>query len=110
VLVLPSWYEGMPLAVLECAAAGMAVVTTRIAGTMEVFRQPDPEQDGAIFVEIQRPLELAAAICRLAADRSLLSSLQQRARKRASLFTWESSARSFAAAYEGAASSAAPPV
>lgn len=107
VLVLPSWYEGMPLAVLESAAAGMAVVATRIAGNVEIFREPDSEQDGAILVDIQSPIELAAAVCRLVEDRVLLSALQQRARKRASLFTWDSSARSFADAYETAVSSGA---
>jgi len=94
----------MPLAILEGAAAGMAVVTTGIAGTMEIFRFPDPEQDGAILVKVQDPTGLATAICRLAADRLLLHLLQGRARERASQFTWESSARSFAEAYEKAIS------
>ena len=105
VLVLPSWYEGMPLAALEAAAAGMAIVTTRIAGTLEIFPRSDPELDGAILVDVQSPAQLAEAVSRLAADRDLLDSLQHRARDRAAQFTWESSAHSFAEAYEKAVSS-----
>ena len=104
VLVLPSWYEGMPLAVLEAAASGMAVVTTRIAGTTDIFRAADPERDGAILIDVHSHGDLAKAVCRLAEDRALLGELQAGARRRAALFTWESSARSFVAAYEKALS------
>lgn len=102
VLVLPSWYEGMPLVVLEAAAAGLAVVATAIPGVVEIFRPPEPEQDGAVLVTPQHPAELAEALGRLATEPGLLAHLQGRGRQRAAAFTWDASAACFETAYRSA--------
>lgn len=101
-LVLPSWYEGMPLVVLEGAAAGMAIVATDIPGVSDIFRAPDPQLDGALLVPLQDPVALAGAVSRLASDPELLATLQARARQRASGFTWQATAAALEGAYEAA--------
>lgn len=109
VLVLPSWYEGMPLVVLEATAAGLAVVATEIAGITDIFRSPRPEADGAILVAPQQPIALATAIGRLAADENLVDLLKSASRFRASDFSWDSSASVFEAAFRTAVTAGALP-
>ncbi len=61
VLVLPSFYEGMPLAAIEGLAAGRAMAATAVDGTSEVVIH---EKTG-LTVAPSDPEALAAAICRL---------------------------------------------
>lgn len=98
--VLPSWYEGMPLAALEAAASGLAVIASAIPGTTDIFAAG--EQDGAILVDPFCPGALAASIIRLADDYELLKALQGRAQATAARFTWKSSAAGFDEAYRKA--------
>jgi L-malate glycosyltransferase len=75
--VLASWHEGMSNALLEGAAAGLALVATGVGGTPEVVGGnglPCPPRD---------PASLACAIGELSADPALRASLGERARKRA---------------------------
>lgn len=109
VFVLPSWFEGMPLATLEAAAASLAVVATRIPGIVDIFRPPDPHLDGAILVDGGRPRELGLAIGSLASDRGRLVELQAAARRRAAAFTWTATANGLAAAYAMARKARLPP-
>ena len=61
IFVLPSYYENFPLVVLEAAAAGHAIITTRVGAVPEFF------EDGvsAIFVDAGNAVQLAEAITRL---------------------------------------------
>uniref|UniRef100_I2PYJ8 Glycosyltransferase n=1 Tax=Desulfovibrio sp. U5L TaxID=596152 RepID=I2PYJ8_9BACT len=65
--VFPSRDEGMPNAVLEAMAAGLAVAATRIAGNEELV------VDGrtGFLVPPDDPAALAAALARLVGDRNL---------------------------------------
>jgi glycosyltransferase involved in cell wall biosynthesis len=65
--VLPSFFEGLPLAALESLAAGRAVVGTSVDGTTEVVI------DGktGLLAPPGSPGPLAAAICRLIASPDL---------------------------------------
>ena len=67
VSVLPSFYEGLPLAAIESHAAGKPVVATRVDGTPEVVI------DGktGLTVPPGNPELLAEAICRLLHNREL---------------------------------------
>ena len=67
VFVLPSRYEGMPLAALEAMEAGLPVVATRVVGSEEVV------MDGVTgaLVPFGRPAELGAALGALLADPAL---------------------------------------
>lgn len=42
VFVLPSFYEGLPLVLLEAMACGCRIVTTNLPGVMELFAEPHP--------------------------------------------------------------------
>ena len=61
IFVLPSAFENFPLVVLEAAAAGQAIITTRVGAVPEFF------EDGvsAVFVDIGNEVQLADAITRL---------------------------------------------
>ena len=63
--VLPSRFEGLPLAVLEAMAAGVPVVATRIGGTEEAVLDGTTGQ----LVRPGDPAELAAAISAALGDR-----------------------------------------
>jgi glycosyltransferase involved in cell wall biosynthesis len=67
IFVLPSLFEGMPLAVLEAMAAGLPVIATDVGGTNEIVQH---EQTG-LLVAPRSSQALAHGIGRLAADPAL---------------------------------------
>jgi len=79
IFVLPSLYEGLPLSVMEAAAAGCAIVATAVDGTPEVLA------DGCdgLLVPPGNPEALGQALLRLMADAGLRQALGERARQRA---------------------------
>ena len=95
--VLPSLYEGLPLAALEAMAAGVPVVATAIGGTSEIVRDGEtgtlvPPADGAA---------LAAAIARVLSDRERTTRLASAARALVQReYSVESMVRSVSAVYE----------
>lgn len=82
VFALPSDREGMPLALLEAMAAGLAVVTTDVSDLAD--------QVGAAGLVVPPDVgHLMDAITLLARDRNLLATLQERSRARGRLFGWD---------------------
>lgn len=79
IFVMPSRSEGMPMALLEAMAYGMAVIASEAGGIPELL---DDEVEG-LLVAPEQPGELADAICRLAADAKLRARLGAAARRRA---------------------------
>jgi glycosyltransferase involved in cell wall biosynthesis len=69
--VLPSFYEGLPLAAIESLAAGRPMVATAVDGTPEVV------VDGATGLTVPPgdPEKLGSAICRLLGDPPLREKL-----------------------------------
>lgn len=65
-LVLPSRVEALPMCVLEGAAAGLAVLATRVGGLPELFADPPPGAD--LLVPIGDPHALGAQMESLALD------------------------------------------
>jgi glycosyltransferase involved in cell wall biosynthesis len=65
--VFPSRREGSPLAVAEAMAAGLPVIATRVGGVPELVE----DGVGGWLVPAGDPQPLAAALSRLAGDRSL---------------------------------------
>jgi glycosyltransferase involved in cell wall biosynthesis len=67
VLVLPSWAEGLPNAMIEAMASGLAVVTTPVGGIPDYVT----DQQEALLVPPQDVDALAEALARLAEDDDL---------------------------------------
>ncbi len=91
VFVLPSYNEGMSVALLEALASGLAVVVTPTGGTAELVQA---EINGLVFdwADVDR---LTAHLRRLAADRALVRRMGEAARRRAGEFSWEQAARRY---------------
>jgi glycosyltransferase involved in cell wall biosynthesis len=100
--VLPSWFEGLPLSMLEAAAGGLACVVSGICGMLDVFRAEDPEADGARLVTPSGAEALYRVLEPLVADAEARRALGDRARSRARCFTWARTAEQSIAAYAAA--------
>lgn len=79
VLVLPSHSEGMPNAVLESMAAGLAAVATRVGGIPTLI---DDGETG-LLIDKQDVAELTAAMARLIDDPALVAQMGAAALDRA---------------------------
>ena len=64
IFVLPSLWEGMPLAILEAMAASLPVVASNIPGNSDLIEH---ERDGLLF-DTNRPEHLAALLSSLIVD------------------------------------------
>lgn len=76
-VVLPSLFEGLPLAAIEAGALGKAIVATSVDGTPEVVLHGKT----GWLVPPANPDELASGICKLLADDELRNQMGARARE-----------------------------
>ncbi|MCX5639679.1 MAG: glycosyltransferase family 4 protein [Planctomycetota bacterium] len=79
VMVLPSYGEGMPMAVLEAMATGRAIITTEAPGCRETII----DGESGILVPPGSPAALAVAMEQFLEDPALVVSMGQAARVRA---------------------------
>lgn len=77
--VLPSYFEGLPVGVLEAMANGVPIVTTSVGGIPDVV----VDREHALLVPPGDPAKLAAAIRELINDRELRLRLRDNAYQRA---------------------------
>jgi glycosyltransferase involved in cell wall biosynthesis len=75
-LVLPSYAEGLPYALLEAMAAGVPVIAARVGAIPEVV----VDGTNGLLIEPRSAAALAVAICRVARDRSVLERMGQASR------------------------------
>jgi len=88
VFVLPSYNEGMSVALLEAMASGLSVIVTPTGGTPELV---EAGVNGLVF-DWADVSQLTSHLKRLAGDRSLVYSMGTASRTRASLFSWDAAA------------------
>ena len=78
ILVLPSRFEGVPMALLEAQAAGLPVVATRVGGIPQVIA----EGDNGMLAEPDDVASLVAALKPLLADAALAGRMGETGRRR----------------------------
>ena len=96
VFVLPSLQENFPMVLLEAMAAGCAIVTTSIPGSVEVVG------DASLLVEPGDGEALHRALANLLANDALVDDLRRRSRARAALFDAAHIATQFEALFDRA--------
>lgn len=77
-LVLPSYHEGMPMAILEGMAAGKAIISTAVGAIPEVITE-----ENGILVEPGDVPALADALLRCSGDLNLLEAMSRNNREKA---------------------------
>jgi glycosyltransferase involved in cell wall biosynthesis len=93
---LSSDWEGLPLFVFECMAAGTPLVATDVGGLPEIVQTGR----SGILVPPRNPPALAQALATVLSDRALARRLAFAARQRLDEFRIENVAERFAAMYE----------
>lgn len=76
IFVLPSLWEGLPLALIEAAGLGKPIIATDIDGSREIIR----DGETGLLVPPADPVALAGAVRRLLEDAALARRLGEKAR------------------------------
>ena len=87
--VLPSFYEGFGLPVIEAMACGCPVVTSNLSSLPEVGG------DAALYIDPYDNKSLTEGIKKVIIDSNLREELIKRGTSRAKLFNWENTARMY---------------
>jgi glycosyltransferase involved in cell wall biosynthesis len=85
--VLPSFYEGFGLPVLEAMACGCPVVVSRVSSLPEVGGE------AAIYINPNDPEDLAGALRQVATDEGLRRDMSRRGFEQARRFSWKHTAQ-----------------
>ncbi len=88
--VLPSLWEGMPLTLLEAAAAEMSIIASDVGGISSLFTH----EESALIIKPEDVDALASAMLKLMEDEELREKLGSNARRLVEKFSWESTAKS----------------
>ncbi|MBL8089646.1 MAG: glycosyltransferase family 4 protein [Anaerolineales bacterium] len=79
IFMMPSRYEGTPVALLEAASLGVPIIASQVGGIPELVTH----QQEALLVPPENPSELASAILQLINDKKLASRLATNAKDKA---------------------------
>lgn len=77
VFVLPSYFEGLPISMLECMSYGAVPVVTPVGSIPEVVY----DGENGVLIEVKDAHSIASAITRIYRDEALRITLRQNARK-----------------------------
>ena len=86
-LVLPSFYEGFGMQILEAFSAGVPVATSKVSS------MPEVAGEAAVYFDPKSISQVKDAIQSVLLDRSLHDSLVLKGKKRLSSFSWEKCAK-----------------
>lgn len=89
IFVLPSLWEGMPLTLLEAAAAEMPITASNVGGISSLFTH----EESALIIKPEDAEALASAMLKLMEDKELREKLGSNARRLVEKFSWENTAR-----------------
>jgi glycosyltransferase involved in cell wall biosynthesis len=104
IFVLPSLWEGEPIALLEAMASGLPCVATRTSGAREVL-----EGTGAgVLVEVGSPPALARAIRELIEDQGRRRAMGEAARRSVAGRSWPALAERVAEVYREVSAEGSP--
>lgn len=95
IFILPSLWEGLPLTLLEAAAAGLPIIATEVGGIPSVFSHGK----NAILVKAGESRELAREMQQLMEGKKLRETLGPNARSLAEKYSWENSAKKIDSVY-----------
>jgi glycosyltransferase involved in cell wall biosynthesis len=98
IFLLPSYFEGQPLVMMEAAALGLAMVGTDIGGVSDFIEN---EVNG-YMVPVGDVEALIDRLRRLVRTPELAARLGESARRKVQGYTWVGAAQKIAAAYEAA--------
>lgn len=96
IFILPSYFEGQPLAMLEAAAFGLAIVTTDTCGMRDFIT----DGENGLLVPVGQPRALFRALVSLTSDPALALKLGSSAQDKVQRYTWDSVALEFESAFE----------
>lgn len=99
VFAFPSWYEGFGLPLVEAMQCGTPIVASSRGSIPEVVG------DGGLIFDLENPPRFRALLQQILEDDALRRSLAQKARARATEFTWMKTARRTLEVYHQVASS-----
>jgi glycosyltransferase involved in cell wall biosynthesis len=102
-LVLPSYFEGHPLVMVEAAALGMTIVTTNVCGMRDFV---DDRVNG-LTTPVADPDAILERLEELRVNPRFAQELGRRARRTAESHTWAAAADKMETAYQRAADAAA---
>ncbi len=100
ILVLPTYFqEGLPMTLLQGAAAGLPIITTKVRAAADYLNDPA----NCLWVEPHDPAMIADHICKILTGPALQRSMEQNNRCLARLFSVDVVARDYLRLFQEAA-------